>query len=117
MARGSKPGERRGGRRAGTPNKTTASVKAALVAAFDDLGGVESLVSWGRRNRTEFYKLWAKLLPAEVQLSGQDGEPIQIAFIEINRVNRDDDAKPAADPASEESAGAGEAGPAAGVPV
>lgn len=29
MARGSAPGERRGGRQAGTPNKATADVKAA----------------------------------------------------------------------------------------
>lgn len=28
MARGSKPGERRGGRKAGTPNKATADIKA-----------------------------------------------------------------------------------------
>lgn len=31
MARGSKPGERRGGRRAGTPNKATADIKALAM--------------------------------------------------------------------------------------
>lgn len=30
-ARGSKPGERRGGRKAGTPNKVTADVRAAVA--------------------------------------------------------------------------------------
>ena len=33
MPRGSKPGERRGGRQSGTPNKTTALVSAAFDAA------------------------------------------------------------------------------------
>jgi hypothetical protein len=36
MARGSRPGERRGGRKKGTPNKSTAMKKAALVAASAD---------------------------------------------------------------------------------
>jgi hypothetical protein len=31
MARGAKPGERRGGRKAGTPNKLTVTLKATLV--------------------------------------------------------------------------------------
>jgi hypothetical protein len=36
MPRGSKPGERRGGRQKGTPNKSTALKKAALSAASAD---------------------------------------------------------------------------------
>jgi hypothetical protein len=64
--RGSKPGERRGGRQTGTPNKTTVAVKEALVAAFDGMGGVKKLQSWATDNPTEFYKLWAKLLPQDV---------------------------------------------------
>src|ERR1700692_4155572 len=36
MPRGSKPGERRGGRKKGTPNKSTALKKAALSAASAD---------------------------------------------------------------------------------
>src|ERR1700687_779438 len=38
MARGSRPGERRGGRQKGTPNKSTALKKAALAAASADPG-------------------------------------------------------------------------------
>lgn len=56
-----------GGRKAGTPNKVTADVKAALTRAFDGLGGVESLTRWAKQEPTEFYKLWAKLLPSELQ--------------------------------------------------
>jgi hypothetical protein len=36
MPRGSKPGERRGGRQRGTPNKKTALTNAALAAAASD---------------------------------------------------------------------------------
>ncbi len=36
---GSKPGERRGGRRKGTPNKATAGIKAAFQKHGDDLVG------------------------------------------------------------------------------
>lgn len=71
MPRGSKPGERRGGRKKGTPNKVTASVKGALNDAFGQIGGVPSLVAWGKENQGEFYKLWSKLVPTEV--TGPDG--------------------------------------------
>lgn len=76
MPRGSKPGEHRGGRRKGTPNRSTAAVKAALLEAFEKLGGAPSLVLWGKKNPTEFYKLWAKLLPLEVK--NADGEPFKV---------------------------------------
>lgn len=63
MARGFKTG----GRKKGTPNKFTASVKAAFEEAFERMGGVEALVSWAQSEPTEFYKLYSKLLPAEVR--------------------------------------------------
>ena len=37
--RGSRPGERRGGRKKGTPNKRTAALHAALLAEFKLSGG------------------------------------------------------------------------------
>lgn len=61
-------GKKTGGRQIGTPNKTTATVKAALEEAFDRLGGVDSLVTWAEAEPTEFYKLYAKLLPAELNV-------------------------------------------------
>jgi len=78
-----------GGRTKGTPNKTTASVKAALEEAFERMGGVDSLITWARSEPTEFYKLYAKLLPAEMNIkhSGLDGLAER-----LNRsVVRDDD--------------------------
>lgn len=72
--RGPKKGTPRvGGRQKGTPNKLTASFKAAVLEAFNNLGGVESFVLWGHENRTEFYKIAARLIPHEVIGPGQDG--------------------------------------------
>src|SRR4051812_47683654 len=65
-----------GGRKRGTPNKATAAVKAALVEAFDQLGGVSALVKWGKKHPTQFYALWIKLLPQEVKNAG--GEPLKV---------------------------------------
>jgi hypothetical protein len=67
MPRGSRPGEKRGGRKPGVPNKNTAAVKATVVQAFEELGGVPGFVAWGKKYPTEFYKIYAKLLPTEIK--------------------------------------------------
>lgn len=66
--RGSKPGERRGGRQKGTPNKLTKTVKEAFETAFEEMQGdpAVKLGAWGKANPTEFYKLAARLIPAEI---------------------------------------------------
>lgn len=58
-----KPGP---GRPKGSPNKATVSVKAAFEQAFDKLGGVDALLAWAADEPREFYKLYAKLLPVQV---------------------------------------------------
>lgn len=59
-------GRKTGGRQKGTPNKTTANVRAVLEEAFERMGGVDKLVKWAEAEPTEFYKLYAKLLPVQV---------------------------------------------------
>lgn len=73
-------GTRGRGRPKGSKNKTTLAVKEALAAAFTEIGGVKALTAWGRnkKNRTEFYKLWAKLLPQEMKHTGHDGGPLKV---------------------------------------
>jgi hypothetical protein len=58
------------GRPHGIPNRTTVSVKAALEAAFQGLGGVPALIAWGQQEPGEFYRLWGKLLPRNVTIEG-----------------------------------------------
>lgn len=62
------------GRKPGVPNKTTAAMKEAFRKAFDEMGGVPALVKWGKANRTDFYKLAARLIPHEIVGPGTDGE-------------------------------------------
>ena len=54
-----------GGRKKGTPNVVTASIKSALTEAFDGLGGVPALVRWGKANPTPFYQCWSRLAPKD----------------------------------------------------
>lgn len=78
-------GNRGLGRPKGSPNKTTAGVKAALSAVYADLqaavegvdiGPNAHLKVWAMANPTEFYKLWGRMLPTEI--SGPDGAPIPL---------------------------------------
>lgn len=70
-----KKGEARiGGRAKGTPNKVTREVKDAIAQVFEDIGGIATFASWARYNKTEFYKLYGKLLPIQLQGSGSKGE-------------------------------------------
>lgn len=62
-------GKKTGGRRPGSVNKTTASVKQALIEAFDLLGGVPFLVKWAKKNPTEFCKLLSKVIPRELEVT------------------------------------------------
>lgn len=39
-----------------------------MAQAFERLGGVTGLVTWGKKNPDEFYKLWGRLVPKEVSV-------------------------------------------------
>ena len=64
------------GRKKGQVNKITKSVKEALAEAFENMGGIPSLVRWGRLNPGVFYKLWVRLLP--IQVTNTVGTPIKV---------------------------------------
>lgn len=72
--RGSKPGERRGGRVKGTPNRTTTAIKDMIIAALDEAGGRDYLVAQSESNPTAFLSLVGKVLP--LQLTGAGDGPI-----------------------------------------
>lgn len=80
MARGgSKPGERRGGRQKGTPNKIAADVRAMILAALEAVGGQTYLQEQATKNPTAFLTLVGKVLP--LQVSGKDGGPIRYQVV------------------------------------
>jgi len=57
---------RYGGRTKGTPNKVTTAFKAAVLVAFDSIGGEKQFAAWAEKNQTEFYKIASRLIPHEV---------------------------------------------------
>lgn len=66
MPRGSRPGERRGGRKRGTPNKDTAELRDMILGALDGVGGVDYLKARALDTPASFLTLIGKVLPQNV---------------------------------------------------
>lgn len=60
-------GRKTGGRVKGTPNKVTTAAREAFQSAFDEVGGIQKLAEWAGDNLTEFYKLYGRLIPIDLQ--------------------------------------------------
>lgn len=76
MATGRKPGTpKTGGRQKGALNKTTRTIKEAIEAAFQGVGGAEYLMQQAQQNPQSFMTLLGKIIPAQVQadLTNSDG--------------------------------------------
>ena len=61
------------GRIKGVPNKLTKSAREAFQLAFDGVGGASKLTEWAKDNPTEFFKLYARLIPVEHVGEGGSG--------------------------------------------
>ena len=84
--RGSAPGERRGGRQAGTPNKLSGDVRAMILGALEGAGGLAYLQRQADENPGAFMTLLGKVLPT--QLTGADGRSLTLHV--VTGVPRDD---------------------------
>ena len=69
-----------GGRKKGTPNKTTKLLKDAILQAAEQAGDPEGLVGYLRKqaktNPTPFMGLLGKVLP--MQVTGEGGGPVSV---------------------------------------
>lgn len=74
MGRGSAPGERRGGRQAGTPNKIPNALREMILEALEGAGGVGYLQRQAKDNPAAFLALVSKLVPKDIRadVQGQD---------------------------------------------
>ena len=76
------------GRPKGMPNKTTTLLKDAIIQAATQAGGKDGLVGYlvkqAEENPNAFMPLLGKVLP--MQISGEDGGPVQITHIELRPV-------------------------------
>ena len=89
-------GKKTGGRRPGSPNKTTRVFREAVLGAFEDMGGQSALLKWGQENPTEFFKICARLIPTEVIGSGDS--PVALKIELTDKIQKPDDDDPPSDP-------------------
>lgn len=84
---GSRKGERRGGRKKGTPNKVGVTLKEAILAAAAKVGengrgrdGLEGYLKFlAREEPRTFGALLGRVLP--MQLTGENGGPIDAKLV------------------------------------
>lgn len=62
------------GRPAGVPNKLSGTVKSNVVQVFEDIGGLAFMAEWAKDNPNQFFNIYAKLLPLQLNGSGEGGE-------------------------------------------
>jgi hypothetical protein len=56
------------GRPPGTKNKLGVIAKENIIAVFDKIGGVDKMAKWAGDNLTEFYKIYARLVPQDLRV-------------------------------------------------
>ncbi|MHB8455358.1 MAG: hypothetical protein ACYDDO_11840 [Acidiferrobacterales bacterium] len=78
MARGRKTG----GRTSGTPNKLSTNTRENIVEVFTKMGGVEGMAQWASENKSQFYTIYAKLLPIDTRIGNSDWDkPLQVNIV------------------------------------
>jgi hypothetical protein len=68
------------GRKAGTPNKISTTVKQNVISVFDEIGGVEAMATWAKDNRSEYYRIYSRLAPVSQEISGADGADLPLSI-------------------------------------
>lgn len=56
------------GRPKGTPNKTSKTAKENIMAVFEGMGGTITMQAWANANRSDFYKIYGRLIPTDVKI-------------------------------------------------
>ena len=67
-----------GGRKKGTPNRVTGEVRAMLLQALEDEGGVDYLREMARKQPVAFLSLVARLIPSELRASVDETVVLQL---------------------------------------
>lgn len=67
-----------GGRAKGTPNKVSATAKENIIAVFTRMGSTAGMARWAKKHPTDFYRIYARLLPTEIE--GSLNVPVTVVF-------------------------------------
>jgi|HubBroStandDraft_5_1064220.scaffolds.fasta_scaffold21057_3 hypothetical protein len=70
------------GRPKGAKNRLTQCAKAAFEYAFEEIGGGKALADWANDNQGDFYKLYARCIPLDVNASVTLPKGIKVEFVE-----------------------------------
>ena len=74
---GKRPGS---GRKAGVPNKLSATAKQNVIDVFEQLGGVEHMTKWAQENPNNFYNIYSKIMPTQTEIGGLDGADLPFSI-------------------------------------
>jgi hypothetical protein len=74
---GKRPGS---GRKAGVPNKLSATAKQNVIDVFEQLGGVEHMTKWAQENPNNFYNIYSKIMPTQTEIGGIDGADLPLSI-------------------------------------
>ena len=66
------------GRKAGSQNKLTKTIKEAIEASFDQVGGADYLARMAMEEPVAYMGLLGKVLPTQVKM--QSDQPITVTF-------------------------------------
>ena len=62
------------------------TLKVAFLNVFERTGGEDGLLEWvnaSNHNKAAFYQWITKMLPADLNVSGQDGAPIRVRLEKV----------------------------------
>jgi hypothetical protein len=72
-----------------SPNFSRADVVTAISSVFELIGGVPRFAVWAHENETEYYRIYAKLMPSQQQVNltvSQSGEAKVASLAELNEL-------------------------------
>ena len=61
-----------------TRRRSRKSAREAFQLAFELVGGAEALAAWAREKPTDFYRLFARLIPLAGASAGEEGLKVEI---------------------------------------
>lgn len=73
----------RSGRPKGAKNKITANVKENIISVFTRLGGTAAMAKWAGENLTEYYKIYARLAPTQVEVDVEHRDATALTDAEL----------------------------------